>query len=160
MIKKWCRAFAELNYWLKIIWIFCCAGAFINLLLICRDLANGGILLRLHIGFFILYIGQVVFILLKERMVFVLSLLQALLAFVSNLDFTFVPVVRVAGHLIYSVSGGLSLEALDVYKYVLVSFCLTAELLKTWLLYDLIPSAKKQTDEENSSEIPTESTQI
>lgn len=159
MIKKWCRAFAELNYWLKIIWIFCCAGAFINLLLICRDLTNNGILLRLHIGFFVLYIGQVVFILLKERMVFVLSLLQAFLAFVSNLDFTFVPIVRVAGHLLYSVAGGLSLEALDVYKYVLVSFCLTTELLKTWLLYDLIPPAKKESDEATSPQ-NAENTQI
>ncbi len=138
------RRFLVLPFLLKIIWIFCLLGVILNLVFIGRDLRGDGILLRLHIGFFILYAGQVVFILLKERMVFVLSLLQALLAFITNLDFTFVPVGRIVGYLVYGFYGAFTVEAMEVYKYVFVSFCLTLELLKTWFLFALLPAPKKK----------------
>lgn len=138
------RRFLVLPFLLKIIWIFCLLGALLNMVFVGRDLQGNGILLRLHVGFFILYAGQLVFILLKERMVWILSLLQALLAFLSNLDFTFVPVGRIVGYLVYGFYGSFSVEAMEVYKYVFVSFCLTLELLKTWLLFALLPAPKKK----------------
>lgn len=144
MIKALWRRFADLDFWLKLIWIFCLLGAFLNAVLVARDLRSGGILLRLHAGFFVLYAGQVVFILLKERAVFVLSLLQAGLAFVTSADFTFVPVFRLMGRLAYAVRGELSIEQLKVYKYVFISACFTAEMLKTWMLWALLPAPKKR----------------
>ena len=144
------RRFFVLPFLLKVIWTFCLLGALLNMVFIGRDLQGNGILLRLHIGFFILYAGQVAFILLQERMVWILSLLQAFLAFLSNLDFTFVPVGRVVGYLVYGFYGSFSLEAMEVYKYVFVSFCLTLELLKTWLLFALLPAPKKKKDLSNS----------
>lgn len=138
------RRFFVLPFLLKVIWTFCLLGALLNMVFIGRDLQGNGILLRLHVGFFILYAGQVAFILLQERMVWILSLLQAFLAFLSNLDFTFVPVGRVVGYLVYGFYGSFSLEAMEAYKYVFVSFCLTLELLKTWLLFALLPAPKKK----------------
>jgi len=143
MIKP-VRRFLLFPFLLKIILIFCFLGALLNLVYIARDLQGNGVLFRLHIGFFILYAGQVVFIFLRERMVFVLSLLQALLAFVTNLDFTFVPLGRILGQLVYGICGGFTVEAMEVYKYVFVSFCLTLELLKTWFLFALLPAPKKK----------------
>ncbi len=71
-------------------------------------------MLRLHLGFFILYAAQAVFILLKERMVGVLSLLQALLALWTNADFTFAFVVRVLGR-VYYLSHQMSVQEISVY---------------------------------------------
>ena len=143
-MKSLGHRFLQLPFLLKIIWIFCLLGTILNAIFIFRDLQGNGILLRLHIGFFILYVGQVIFILLKERMVCVLSLLQALLAFLTNLDFTFVPLGRIVGYSVYIYYDGLSLEAMEVYKYVFVSFCFTVEMLKTWFLFALLPAPKKK----------------
>lgn len=144
MMKSLWRRFVELDFLLKLIWIFCLLGALLNAVWVTKDLRSGGILLRLHSGFLVLYAGQVIFILLKERAVFVLSLLQAGLAFVTSADFTFVPVFRLVGRLVYAAQGGLSIEQMKVYKYVFISACFTAELLKTWMLWALLPSPKKR----------------
>lgn len=138
------KQFWSLNFWLKLIWIFCFLGMIFNLIYVCRDLRHDGILLRLHTGFLILYAGQVVFLLIKERMVFVLSLLQAGIALETNVDFTFVPVLRLLGQIIYSIKGGFTLEEMEVYKYVFVSACFTLELLKTYFMFALLPPPKKK----------------
>ena len=57
------NAFLNLNPWLKFILIFCLLGALVNAFLLAGDVRSGGLLLRLHLGFFILYAAQVVFIL-------------------------------------------------------------------------------------------------
>ncbi len=144
MTKKLWRRFWTLDFWLKLIWIFCLLGAVLNLISLIRDVRGGGILLRLHAGFFILYAGQVVFILVRERMVFILSLLQGVLALLTSADFTFVPVLRLSGGLFYAAHGPLSLEQTDVYKYVFISACFTLEMLKTCLLFVLLPPPKKK----------------
>ena len=132
------RRFCALDFLLKIIWIFCLLGLFIDTWLIARDLQYNRILLQLHIGFWVLYAGQVVFILLHERMVFILSLLQAFLALWTSLDLTFVPAVRILGGVVVLFHGPLTLDQMEVYKYIFVSFCFTLELLKTALLWLLL----------------------
>lgn len=144
MIKAFWRRFLSLDFWLKLIWLFCLFGAVLNLVYVCHDVRHDGLLLRLHTGFLALYAGQAVFILMKERMVFVLSLLQAFLAFLTNADFTFVPLVRLLGRFVYAAAGGFSVEQMEVYKYVFISLCLTLELLKTWFLFALLPAPKKK----------------
>ncbi len=134
------RRFCALGLLLKIIWIFCLLGCLIDTWLIVRDLQHNGVLLQLHLGFWVLYAGQLVFILLHERMVFVLSLLQAFLALWTSLDFTFVPLARILGGFIMMFHGTLSLDQMEVYKYIFVSLCFTLELLKTALLWLLLPT--------------------
>ncbi len=143
MHKLWDR-FCQWNLLLKIIWIFCVLGVLVNSWLICRDFTHTKILLHLHLGFFVLYVGQVVFMLMDERMVFVLSLLQAFMALWTNLDFTFVPFLRIMGYLTFVAHGPFSLDQMEVYKYVFVSICFTCELLKTALLWALLPVSKKK----------------
>lgn len=144
----WYR-FCELHFLLKIIWIFCLLGVLLNTVVVWRDLNGTGILLRLHISFLVVYVTQVVFILLKERMIWIISALQAVLALATNLDFTFVPALRLIGEIIYLVNGQLSLDGMEVYKYVFVSACFTLELLKTFLIWWLIPSNKKRVSAAN-----------
>lgn len=137
-------SFWRLNIWLKVIVIFCLFGMLVNLVLLAEDIVSNGILLRLHFGFFILYAGQVIFILLRERFVFVLALLQAGLALWSNADFTFAPLIRLLGRLYY-LSHQMSVQELSVYKYVFISLAFTLELFKAYLIFYLLPpSANKK----------------
>lgn len=142
-------SFLRLSVWLKVVLFFCLFGALVNLTLVCEDVISGGILLRLHAGFFILYAGQVVFILLRERFVFILALLQAVLALWSNADFTFAPLIRLVGRLYY-LSHQMTVQELSVYKYVFISLAFTLELFKAYLIFHLLPApaAKKEPQQE------------
>ena len=144
MIKSIWKRFLWLDFRLKLVLLFCLFGLFLNTLFLCRDVQYGGVLLRLHAGFWVLYAGQVVFIMLRERMVFVLSLLQTVLAFLTSADFTFVPVLRVLGYTVHAAMGGFTLEDMEVYKYVFMSAALTLELLKTAWLWLLLPAPGKR----------------
>ncbi len=148
-MHKLLSSFMRLNIWLKVIFIFCLFGALVNFVLLWEDVLSGGILLRLHLGFLILYAGQAVFILLRERFVFVLALLQALLALWSNADFTFTPLIRMLGRLYY-VSHQMTVQELSVYKYVFISLSFTLELFKAYLIFYLLPApaVKKETQKE------------
>lgn len=131
--------FKGLNGWLQLIIYFCLLGVLINGTLIGRDIVSGGILLRLHAGFFILYLAQIIFILLQERLVWVLAVLQGVLALVTNADFTFIPLVRVVCRVIYSFHEP-TVEALNVYKYVLISASFTLQLLSAYAEFSLLPA--------------------
>ena len=144
MMKALWRRFLELDFKLQLVLVFCLYGTLLNTVFLCRDFSQQGLLMRLHLCFLLLYAGQVVFILRKERMVFVLSLLQAVLAFLTNADFAFVPVVRMVGYAVFMFKGEFTIEEMDVYKYVFVSACLTLELLKTYWLFALLPAPKKK----------------
>ena len=114
MIKSIWKRFLWLDFRLKLVLLFCLFGLFLNTLFLCR------------------------------RMVFVLSLLQAVLAFLTSADFTFVPVLRVLGYTVHAAMGGFTLEDMEVYKYVFMSAALTLELLKTAWLWLLLPAPGKR----------------
>ncbi len=137
LFNRWC----ELNNWLKVIVCFCLLGCLSNGILICRDLTSSGVLLRLHGGFFVLYAAQVVFIFLHERMVWIIALMQGILALLTNADFTFVPLIRVVGRIIYLATNP-TVEFVKVYKYVLISLSFTVQMLSAYAEFSLLPSSK------------------
>lgn len=148
------KRFFHMNIYVKIIFFFCVFGTFVNFFYVLGDLRSGGILLRLHLGFLLLYAGQVAFILLEERFVFILSVLQGILAFLTNADFTFVPLLRFLGHIYYAVYPNMSLEAMSVYKYVFISLAFTLEMLKSYILFALIvPPVRKSAKTEDSCRV-------
>ena len=109
-------------------------GALINVVLMARDLLNGAILLRLHIGFFILYIAQVVFIFTEEKFVALLTLLQGIMALLTTADFIFVPLLQISGHLYYWLCAP-SLEAMKEYQYIFMSLAFTLQLASAAYLW-------------------------
>jgi len=142
------KRFLSLNVWVKLILFFCLLGTFVNIVLVCRDISSGGILLRLHAGFLLLYASQAAFIMLHERYVCVLAVLQGVLALITNADFTFAPLARVLGQIYYIVSPEPSLEAIKVYKYVFISLCFTLQLLGAYALFTLLPKYTPKKKEE------------
>ena len=138
-MDKLIKRFFSMQIWVKIIFVFCLFGAGVSTMLVGRDLSSGGILLRLHLGFWLLYAAQVVFILLKERYVWVLTALQGVLALWTNADFTFVPLLRVLGQLYVILGPEPTVEMLTVYKYVFTSAAFTLQMLSAYALFSLLP---------------------
>ncbi len=141
-MTKWTDSFWGLNAWVKAVLCFCALGALTNAGLICKDWAQGGILWRLHLGFFVLYTGQVVFILCRERLVWVLAALQGIMALLTTADFTFMPLVRFLGHVVYFCWPEPSLEYAKVYQYILISLSFTLQMLSAYILFSLLPPAE------------------
>ena len=137
LITRW----SELNSWLKLIVFLCLLGCISNGVLIVRDLSSSGVLLRLHGGFFVLYAAQVAFIFLHERMVWVIAALQGILALLTNADFTFVPLTRIVGRIVYILTDP-TVESMKVYKYVLISVSFTLQMLSAYAEFSLLPSPK------------------
>lgn len=142
MIKLLTR-FVAFSIWIKVIFAFCLLGAIVDGVLVARDIAQGGILLRLHLGFFVLYVGQLVFIVLEERQVWLLAALQGVLALLTSADFTFMPLVRFVGSMVYFLMPEPSLEYVKAYRYVLVSASFTLQMLSAFMLFALLPPSKK-----------------
>lgn len=155
-MEKLIVRFTELNIWVKVIVGFCLFGAFVNAFLVARDISSGGILLRLHAGFLVLYLAQVVFALLHERAVCVLSALQGVLALLTNADFTFVPLMRVMSGWMYALMGQPSVEMMAVYKYVFISLAFTMQMLSAYALFSLLPKPAKKESAAKTAEVVLE----
>lgn len=140
-MQKILTRFLNLNVWVQIVFCLCLVGALTNTVLVVRDIFNDGILLRLHLGFLILYVGQVVFILLGERQVWALAVLQGVMALLTNADFTCMPLVRFVGNIIYTLWPEPSLEYMKVYRYLMTSSAFTLQLLSAFILFSLLPKS-------------------
>lgn len=143
-MEKLIARFTGLNIWVKVIICFCLFGALVYVFLVARDISAGGILLRLHAGFLVLYLAQVVFVLLHERAVWILTALQGVLALLTNADFIFVPLLRVASGWMYALLGQPSVEMMAVYKYVFISLAFTMQMLSAYALFSLLPKPVKK----------------
>lgn len=140
-MQKLITRFLNLNVWVQIVFCLCLVGALTNTVLVVRDIFSDGILLRLHLGFLILYAGQVVFILLEERQVWALAVLQGVMALLTNADFTCMPLVRFVSNIIYTLWPEPSLEYMKVYRYLMTSSAFTLQLLSAFILFSLLPKS-------------------
>ncbi len=138
-MAKLLARYLQLNIWVQAVWWLCLVGAAVNAVLASRDLMYDGVLLKLHVGFLLLYAGQVVFISLEERQVWALAALQGVMALLTNADFTCMPLVRFVGHLVYVLGPEPSLEYVKVYRYVLISAAFTLQMLSAFILFSLLP---------------------
>ncbi len=124
---KLINRFVRFPLFVQLIWAFCVLGMLINLWLIVRDLLTDPVLFRLHLGYLILYVGQVVFILLEEKYVSALTVLQGVVALLTTVDFIFTPLLQLVGHTYYWLFSP-SIESLKVYQYVFVSLGFTLQM--------------------------------
>ena len=146
-LKQGWQRFLGLNGWVQLILVFCLLGACSNAILLCQDIASGGILLRLHAGFFILYAGQIAFIFLHEKFVWLLAVLQGGLALFTSADFTFMPLLRGLGNVFFFIVREPSLELVQIYKYTLISLAFSLQMLSAFALGSLL-AGKSPTQEQ------------
>ncbi len=133
-MKTMLRRFAYFPFFIQLIWLLCVLGALINMWIMGRDLLGDSVLFRLHLGYFILYVGQIVFILLREKYVAFLTLVQGILALLTTIDFIFTPFLQIFGHLYYWLFSP-SIESLKVYQYVFVSAAFTLQMASAAYLW-------------------------
>ncbi len=133
--------FLRFPLFVQVICLLCALGALVNIVLMMRDVAHATVLLRLHIGFFILYAAQVVFIFTQEKFVALLTLLQGIMALLTTADFIFVPLLQVAGYLYYWVCAP-SLEAMKEYRYIFMASAFTLQLASAAYLWGYFKQKK------------------
>ena len=126
-MNKLLKHFAKFPFFVQLVWLLCVLGMFSSLVLLVRDVRDGGVLFRLHLGYFMLYAAQVGFILVREKYVALLTLLQGILALLTTADFIFVPLLQLLGRMYYWLFKP-SVEAMKVYQYVFVSLGFTLQL--------------------------------
>lgn len=126
--------FLSFPFFVQVIWVLCLVGMCTNAVVLGRDIFIGGILWRLHFGFLLLYAGQTVFILAKEKYVVLLTILQAIIALLTTFDFIFVPLLQPLGYVYYQVCSP-GVEALKVYQYVFVSLAFTLQMASVAYLW-------------------------
>ncbi len=138
--------FCQLSLFVQIFLGFCILGLLINSVLVYRDIVYSNSLLRLHLGFSFLYISQIIFILLHERGVCVLTALQGILALMTTADFVFSPLLRALGMLYYSFVTP-SVEEIKVYKYVFVSLAFSLQMFSAYTLFDTLRDSSSKPQE-------------
>lgn len=143
-MREFLDRFFKLNIYVKIIFFFCVYGLLINVFSVLRDMRTDGVLLRLHLGFALLYAGQCAFIVLREKWVAVLALLQGFMALGTNLDFTFMPAVSFAGRIFSLFYANMTVQGVAVYKYVVVSLAFTLQLWSSYELFAGLRQPKKK----------------
>lgn len=126
--------FVKFPFFVQLLVLLCLLGALVNVVLLGRDVLNGAVLWRLHVGFLMLYVAQAGLILAQEKYVCLLTLLQGVMALLTTADFIFVPLLQVAGRLYYWVCNP-SLEAMKVYQYVFMSAAFTLQLASAGYLW-------------------------
>jgi len=156
MIKQLWDRFCEFSFFVQVILILCLMGALVNGVLIWRDLHADPILLRLHIGFFVLYAAQIVFIFLCEKCVAVLTVLQGVLALFTSGDFLFVPLLKTAGEVFYVFHTPYVDEA-KVYKYIFVSLAFTLQMFSAYVLFAELSFLQKKTNSPEPETVSAES---
>ncbi len=124
---KLIRNFVKFPFFVQLVWLLCVIGALTNAVLLVRDVTDGGLLFRLHLAYFILYAGQVFFIVAREKWVALLTLLQGIIALLTTVDFIFVPLLQVMGRTYYGLFHP-TVEQLKVYQYVFTSIAFTLQM--------------------------------
>jgi len=130
---KLLKQFWKSPLFIRLVACLCVLGAVVDLGLLIRDFLTDTILWRLHAGFLVLYIGQIFFILMRERHVAVLTLLQGILALRTAADFIFTPPLQLIG-LLYLCTGP-SLEYKNTYEYVFISAAFTLQMASAAYLW-------------------------
>ena len=126
--------FFKFPFFIQLIWLLCLIGLLTNAVLLMRDVTSNAILWRLHVGFFILYAGQLGFILVREKYVALLALLQGIMALLTTADFTFSPLLQIAGRLYYWVCEP-TVEMMSTYQYVFVALASSLQLASVMYLW-------------------------
>ena len=135
------KLFWRSPWFVRIVGLLCWLGLASNVGLLVKDVMQHAILWPFHLGFLILYTGQIVLIFLRNRYVCILTALQGLVALGTTADFIFTPVLQVLGFL-YLLTNP-SLESQKVYEYLFVSAGFTLQLASAAYLWFYFSPKKK-----------------
>ncbi len=145
MRKNILKYFEAIDNWLYLILIFCFLGLIRNFLMLRYFEFNYSYFAtKVYLAMFVIYFAQIALILMRQRIVFVISLIQVLFCAFVFRDFTFFQLNRA----ILSIKNYFFPELSYGWEYFIsfacfsLLFCL--EVIKTYLLYALTDQPKKK----------------
>ncbi len=143
MIKKLFIYLSKIDNWLYFILIFCLCGCIRNILMLKYvGLNYSYFITKVCVAMFMLYFGQSVLILLRQRVVWILSLIQCFFCLFVYKDFTFLPIVNIFNSIRNFFFADLSYGEEYFIGFACLSFLFCMEIIKTYLLYALTDQSK------------------
>lgn len=152
-MKKILKYLSKIDTCIYIILIFCIFGFIRNFVLLRYfDFNFAYFNTKLFFAMAMIYFAQICLILLRQRIVVLISAIQVFFCFFVYRDFTFIPL----SNLFYMVKDMFAVELSYGWDYFisfsLMSFMFCLEIIKTYLLYvltDQLPTRKKAPKESN-----------
>ena len=143
MRKKLFTYLSKIDNWLYLILVFCLFGCIRNLLMLKYIGFNYGYFItKICVAMLAIYSAQSLLILLRQRLVWVISLIQCIFCIWVYRDFTFVPIVEnVFNPIKRNLLPELTYGEEYFIGFAIVSFLFCAEIIKTYLLYTLTDQA-------------------
>ena len=146
-MKKILKYLSKIDTCIYIILIFCIFGFIRNFVLLRYfDFNFAYFNTKLFFAMVMIYFAQICLILLRQRIVVLISAIQVFFCFFVYRDFTFIPL----SNLFYMVKDMFAAELSYGWDYfisfALLSFMFCLEIIKTYLLYvltDQLPTRKK-----------------
>ena len=146
-MKKILKYLSKIDTCIYIILIFCIFGFIRNFVLLRYfDFNFAYFNTKLFFAMVMIYFAQICLILLRQRIVVLISAIQVFFCFFVYRDFTFIPL----SNLFYMVKDMFAVELSYGWDYfisfALMSFMFCLEIIKTYLLYvltDQLPTRKK-----------------
>ena len=136
--------FKNFNFCIYFILVLCALGVLRNFLFLNSYHALGQEVDSIFIGMITLYLAQIILILLKQWVVWVISLIQVIFCIYVYPDFSIVPFSAVIKFIFFDrlTEGNYSWASFINFMFISFGFCV--EILKTYLLYIYFPHAEKK----------------
>lgn len=136
--------FKSFNFWVYLILILCLLGFFRNIVFLTNFRFLNNHLNHIFWAMLALYGAQILFLLLKHWVVWVISLIQAVFCILVHPDFSIIPFAAVLDFLFFDGFKENSFAWARFINFMFVSLGFSVEIIKTYLLYVYFPRKQKQ----------------
>ena len=143
--KKIENYFKTFNFWTYFILLLCLLGVFRNIVFLKHLSFLNTHLVSVFLSMIALYACQIFLILLKHWSVWVISLVQIFFCMYIYPDFSIVPFSAVLQFLFFEGLKESSFAWAHFINFMFISLGLSAEIIKTYLLYIYFPRNKNKT---------------
>lgn len=142
--KKIKNYFESFNFITYFILILCVLGLFRNLLFLNSYHALGQDVNNILIAMISIYSAQIIFILLKQWQVTIISLIQVIFCIYVFPDFSIIPFSAIIKFIFFDRLTEGSYAWANFINIMFVSFGFSVEILKTYLLYIYFPPKRNK----------------
>lgn len=144
MKKNLSAYLSKIDNWLYLILVFCFFGCIRNIIMLKYYGFNYGFFVaKACVAMLVIYFAQSLLILLRQRIVWFISLIQCLFCLFVYRDFTFLPLTNLITIIRNFASFDLTYGQEYFISFACLSFLFSMEIIKTYLLYALTDDPSK-----------------
>ena len=150
-IKKVFEYFKSFNFLTYFILALCALGLFRNIVFLKTFHPLGQNTDSIFIAMITLYFVQIALILMRQWVVWLISLIQVIFCIYVYPDFSFVPFIAVGKYMIFENIAQKGYGWAHFLNFAFISLGFSIEMIKTYLLYIYFPRSKNLTIKEAES---------